>query len=285
MIVKNTSNKINFTLNCNGKLVYVQKPMVMGIINITPDSFFANSRTVQLEQIIAKVAKMVEDGVDIIDLGAQSTRPNSTLLAWDEEWIRLEQPLREIRKAFPTLLLSIDTFYSKIATQAIALGADMINDVSGGKIDATMIKTVGTLHVPYICMHMQGTPQTMQEKPFYTNVTKEVLDFFVTKKWECESASIKDIIFDIGFGFGKTIEHNFELLQQLDIYSPILEKPIMVGISRKSMIYKTLNITPEESLNGTTALHSIALLKGAAILRVHDVKEAVETVTLVGMMP
>jgi dihydropteroate synthase len=279
---KNTSNIFNYTLNCNGKLIVVDKPLVMGIINITPDSFYAESRQQNIIDILATAKKMIADGATILDMGSQSTRPNSSLLTWEQEWERLENPLQEIRKQFPEILISIDTFYSQVAKNAIAIGADMINDISGGQMDRDMITTVAKLNVPYICMHILGTPQTMQENPTYDDVTKEVLDYFIAKKFACEAAGIKDIIFDVGFGFGKTIQHNFTLLNDLHIFSQILQKPILAGLSRKSMIYKTLHCTPEESLNGTTVLHTIALQNGASILRVHDVKEAVEVVSLCG---
>jgi dihydropteroate synthase len=282
MNLKNTSNFINYTLNCNGKLIVVDKPLVMGIINITPDSFYAESRQQNIMDILAIAKKMIADGATILDFGAQSTRPNSTLLTWEQEWERLENPLQEIRNNFPEILISIDTFYSQVAIKAVAIGADMINDISGGQMDTEMINTIGKLNVPYICMHLKGTPQTMQENPTYDDVTNEVLDYFIAKKFSCEAAGIKDIIFDVGFGFGKTIEHNFTLLNDLHIFSQILQKPILAGLSRKSMIYKTLHCSPEESLNGTTVLHTIALQNGASILRVHDVKEAVEVVSLCG---
>jgi dihydropteroate synthase len=253
----------------------------MGIVNITPDSFYKNSRAQNTETVIAKVAQHLAEGATIIDMGAQSTRPNSTYLTAEEEWNRLENPLQEVAKAFPNAIISIDTFHSEVALKAIATGAHIINDVSAGNMDDKMIATVGKLHTPYICMHMQGTPNTMQQNPSYSSVVNEVLDFCVQKKIECINAGIKDIIFDVGFGFGKTIEQNYELLQNITAFATILEHPILIGLSRKSMIYNTLNITANESLNGTTVLHTIALLQGASILRVHDVKEAVETIALV----
>ncbi len=280
MNAKNTSNKINYTLNCNGKLIVVDKPLVMGIINITPDSFYAKSSLQNTNDVLLQVKKMITEGANIIDLGAQSTRPNSTLLTWEQEWERLEKPLQEISIQFPETLISVDTFYSQVAIKAVANGAHIINDISGGQMDNNMIATVGKLNVPYICMHIKGTPQTMQENPTYDDVTKEVLDYFIAKKLECEEAGIKDIIFDVGFGFGKTIEHNFTLLRDIPIFEKILQKRILVGLSRKSMIYKTLETTPEASLNGTTVLNTIAIQNGATIIRVHDVKEAVEVVKL-----
>jgi dihydropteroate synthase len=256
----------------------------MGIINITPDSFFGDSRTQNIESIITKALQMEKDGATIIDIGAQSTRPNSTLLTWQQEWERLEQPLKSIRIVVPNLLISVDTFYSKVAENAVKTGADIINDISGGEMDASMLDCVGQLNVPYVCMHMKGTPQTMQNNPTYEDVTKEVLDYFIAKKFACESAGIKDVIFDVGFGFGKSMEHNFSLLKNLNIFNNILENPLLAGLSRKSMIYKSLDVTANESLNGTTVLNTIALQNGASILRVHDVKEAVQAVKLVSSL-
>jgi dihydropteroate synthase len=227
---------------------------------------------------------MIAEGADIIDIGGQSTRPNSTRLTAEEEWIRIELALKEIKKTFPDILISIDTYHREVATKAVDAGTSIINDISGGQLDTKMIATVGKLKVPYICMHMQGTPETMQQNPVYDDVTKTVLDYFIAKKLECQAAGINDLIFDVGFGFGKTIEHNYALLNNLDVFTSILQKPILVGLSRKSMIYKTLGITADESLNGTTVLNTIALQKSAAILRVHDVKEAVETVKLVSRL-
>jgi dihydropteroate synthase len=278
---KNTSNQINYTLNCNGKLILVEKPLIMGIINLTPDSFYEKSSVTEIQSIVEKTSQMVADGVDIIDIGGQSTRPNSTRLTAEEEWTRIELALKEIKKLFPNILISIDTYHSAVATKAVDAGASMINDISGGQLDDKMITTVGQLKVPYICMHMQGIPETMQQNPIYDDVTKTILDYFIAKKLECQTAGINDVIFDVGFGFGKTIEHNYTLLNNLGVFANILQKPILAGLSRKSMIYKTLGISPEESLNGTTVLNTIALQKGAAILRVHDVKEAVEAVNLV----
>jgi dihydropteroate synthase len=280
MMLKNTSNKLNFTLNCNGKLIYVDKPIVMGIINCTPDSFYADSSIQETDALLHKARQMVADGAAIIDIGAQSTRPGSTYLSWQEEWERLAIPLQEIRKALPTTILSVDTFHSAIAEKAVNMGVDIINDISGGTMDAAMLTTVGRLNVPYICMHIQGTPTTMQQNPVYESVVKTVLDYFIERKIACVAAGIKDIIIDPGFGFGKTIEHNYTLLNQLATFSSILELPLLVGLSRKSMIYKLLSVTAAESLNGTTALNMLALQKGAAILRVHDVKEAVQVVQL-----
>jgi dihydropteroate synthase len=280
MMSKNTSNQVNFTLNCNGKLIYVDKPIIMGIINITPDSFYADSSTQNIDAILQKAHQMVVDGATIIDIGAQSTRPGSTYLTWEQEWERLAKPLQKIRAALPNILLSVDSFHSTIAEKAVRLGVDIVNDISGGTMDANMLKVMGSLNVPYIAMHIKGTPKTMQEKPIYKDIVVDLMDYFIAKQFACEEAGIKDLIIDVGFGFGKTITDNYTLLQNLHNFSAILEKPILVGISRKSMIYKILGITPEESLNGTTALHIVALQNGASILRVHDVKEAVEVVKL-----
>jgi dihydropteroate synthase len=223
---------------------------------------------------------MEQEGASIIDLGGQSTRPNATQLSHREEWLAIEPILTAIKKECANLLVSIDTFYAETAQKAVQLGADMINDVSGGNMDKQMIPAVGKLNVPYICMHMQGTPATMQVQPTYANVVQEVLDFFIAKKFECNQAGIKDVIFDVGFGFGKTMEHNYTLLHQLDVFGSLLDAPILAGLSRKSMIYKKLGISANESLNGTTVLNTVALLKGAAILRVHDVAAAVQAVNL-----
>jgi dihydropteroate synthase len=284
MNIKNTTNKINYTLNCNGKLVLIQKPIVMGIVNITPDSFYNQSSVQQIDAILEKIATHINEGATIVDIGAQSTRPNSTLLTHNDEWLRLQNPLAVILKTFPHTIFSIDTFYSQVANNAVALGAHIINDISGGNMDDNMISTVGKLKVPYICMHMQGTPQTMQQNPTYNDVTNELLDYFVQKKIACTQAGIKDVIIDFGFGFGKNITHNYTLLSELHNFNTILQSPLLVGVSRKSMIYKPLNITPEESLNGTTVLHTIALQQGASILRVHDVKPAIEAISLMQLL-
>ncbi len=281
MSFKNTSNQINYTLNCNGKLILVEKPLIMGIINLTPDSFYKKSSVTQIDTILKKTDQMIAEGAAIIDIGGQSTRPNSTRLTAQEEWDRIAAALKEMRQVFPDILISIDTYHSEVAAKAVDTGGSLINDISGGQFDHKMIATVGKLKVPYICMHIQGTPETMQQNPVYEDVTKTVLDFFIAKQLECHEAGIHDLIFDVGFGFGKTIEHNYTLLNNLDVFATILQIPLLVGISRKSMIYKTLGTTAEESLNGTTVLNTIALQKGAAILRVHDVKEAAEAVKLV----
>jgi len=272
-----------FTLNCKGRLLVVDKPLVMGIINATPDSFFGDSRFNEVDEIAAQAEKMLSDGADIIDVGGQSTRPGSELISADEEIKRIIPAINIIVKKFPAAFISVDTFYSKVAAAAVDAGASIVNDISAGSIDKKIIETVAGLKVPYILMHMKGTPQTMQQNAVYENVTREVLDFFISKTFELKNAGILDIIIDPGFGFAKTIEHNFELLKNLSVFN-MLEKPVMLGISRKSTIYKTLGITAEEALNGTTVLNTIGLLNGASILRVHDVKEAKEAVMLFSAM-
>lgn len=268
-----------FSLNCKGKLLFINKPLVMGILNITEDSFYPKSRMQNLDDIKSKAEQMLNEGVDILDLGAQSTRPESKRISVDEELEKLLPAIEMLNKFFPEVILSIDTYHSKVAEECVRTGASIINDISGGEMDKNMIPTVGRLKVPYICMHIKGVPETMQKQIHYEDVTKEILDFFIKKIDECKRAGINDMIIDPGFGFGKNISQNLLLLKNLEIFR-MLEKPIMVGVSRKSTIYKTLKISVEDSLNGTTILNTIALLNGASILRVHDVKEARETITL-----
>jgi dihydropteroate synthase len=268
-----------FTLNCNGKLITIQHPIVMGIINTTPDSFYADSRKNTVEASLMQAEKMLQEGAAIIDIGGQSTKPNSVAVDTTEELQRVIPSIEAIKKRYADCIISIDTYHASVAAEAIQAGASIVNDVSGGLMDATMISTVAQFNVPYICMHMKGTPQNMQQNPQYENVSKEVLDFFIERTNTCSQSGIQDIIIDIGFGFGKTVAHNFQLLRELSVFK-MLHKPILIGVSRKSTIYKTLGITAEEALNGTTVLHTIGLLNGANILRVHDVKEAVECVRL-----
>ena len=270
-----------FSLNCRGKLVFAENPLIMGILNLTEDSFYAGSRHHTLEAIKEKAAQMLSEGADIIDLGAQSTRPGSTRFTAEDELEKLLPAIDCLVKDFPSILISIDTYFSKVARECVAAGACIINDISGGEMDSQMIQTVGKLHVPYVCMHMKGVPETMQNQAQYEDVTKEVLDYFIAKIEECKQAGIHDVIIDPGFGFGKNITQNFKILKDLSVFK-ILEKPLMVGVSRKSTIYSTLKISAEDALNGTTVLHTIALQNGASILRVHDVKEAKEVVTLLG---
>lgn len=268
-----------FTLNCKGKLLVIDKPLVMGIINITSDSFYEGSRSQTVESILSQATKMIGEGADIIDIGGQSTRPGSERISVKEELQRVLSAIETILKNFPETIISVDTYQAIVAEECVRSGAAIINDISAGNMDSDMIPTVAKLQVPYICMHMKGTPQDMQEHPSYENVTKEVLDFFIQKTDECRRAGINDVIIDPGFGFGKTITHNFTLLKELSAFK-MLEKPIMAGLSRKSTIYKTLGITAGEALNGTSVLNTLALQNGANILRVHDVKEAKEVIKL-----
>ena len=268
-----------FSLNCRGKLLVIDKPLVMGIINVTPDSFYEGSRLQTNESVLAQATKMINEGADIIDVGGQSTQPGSERISIKEELERVLPAIDIILKNFPGAIISVDTYQSKVAEHCINSGAAIINDISAGNMDREMIPVVAKLGVPYICMHMKGTPEDMQANPTYENVTGEVLDFFIQKTDECKRAGINDVIIDPGFGFGKTISHNFKLLKELSAFR-MLEKPIMAGLSRKSTIYKTLGVQPSEALNGTTVLNTLALQNGANILRVHDVKEAKETITL-----
>jgi len=268
-----------FTLNCKGRLLVIEKPLVMGIINATPDSFFGGSRFNGVDEIVTTAENMLNDGADIIDIGGQSTRPGSELISVDEEIERIVPAIKAIANKLPNAFISIDTFYSTVAMAAVDAGATIVNDISAGSMDNKMIKTVAELKVPYVLMHMKGTPQTMQQNTVYENVTREVLDFFIAKTHELKKAGVIDIIIDPGFGFAKTIDQNFELLKNLSVFR-MLDKAIMLGISRKSTIYKTLGVSADEALNGTSVLNTIGLMNGASILRVHDVKEAKEAVKL-----
>ena len=270
-----------FTFNCNGRLLVVEKPIVMGIINTTADSFYTNSRYKDSDSVLKIAGQMLEEGATILDVGGQSTRPGAVRISAEEELKRVIKPVELITQHFPGCFISIDSFYSQVVKAAVEAGACLANDISAGSMDPNMIPIVASLHIPYVLMHMKGVPEHMQENPQYENLTQEVLDFLIEKKATLHLSGIKDIIIDPGFGFGKTIAHNFELLKNLEVFR-MLEAPILLGISRKSTIYKTLGITVEEALNGTTVLNTIGLMKGAAILRVHDVKEAVEAVRLFG---
>jgi dihydropteroate synthase len=265
-----------FTLNCRGKLLVIDSPVIMGIINITPDSFYSSNSN---DDILPLAGKMIQEGAAILDIGGQSTRPGSQRITAAEEIKRVLPVIEKLKAHFPDTIISIDTYSSKVAEVAAKAGAAIINDISGGEMDTQMLGTVAALDVPYVCMHMKGTPETMQQLPHYENVITEILDFFNSKLQQCKKAGIKDVIIDPGFGFGKTMEHNFSLLKNLHAFS-ILDKPVLAGISRKSMVYKTLNTTAENALNGTSVLNTMALLNGASILRVHDVKEARQAITL-----
>jgi dihydropteroate synthase len=273
-----------FTLNCRGKLLTATRPLVMGIINVTPDSFYDGSRRSDPDGVLWQTERMLNDGADIIDIGAQSTRPQSQLISMEDELLRLAGIVDVVTDRFPEAVFSVDTFYSKVAEICVAAGASIINDVSAGAMDEKMIPLAAHLGTPYVCMHMRGTPQTMQHLNNYDDVAKEVLDYFVAKIDECKKAGINDIIVDPGFGFSKDIRQNFELLGKLQVFR-MLGRPVMVGLSRKSTIYKTLDINASEALNGTTVLNTVALMKGTGILRVHDVKEAKECVTLLDQLP
>ncbi len=268
-----------FSLNCNGKLLMIDKPIVMGIINLTSDSFYKDSRTKNIEAVLVQAKKMLYQGAAIIDIGAQSTRPGSTRISAKEEMEKVLPAVEIILKNFPDAVISVDTYHAEVAKTAVDNGVAIVNDISAGNMDKNMIETVARLNVPYVCMHMKGTPETMQQHAGYENIIKEILDFFIAKNDECKMAGIKDIIIDPGFGFAKTIEQNFKLLKELSFFK-MLDKPILAGISRKSTIYKTLGTTAEDALNGTTVLNTLALQGGANILRVHDVKEAKEAITL-----
>jgi dihydropteroate synthase len=267
-----------YTLNCKGRLLMLDKPVVMGILNITPDSFYSGSR-LQPDTVLQKAGQMIAEGATILDIGGQSTRPGSDRLSATDELKRVLPAIQTIKENYPDVFLSIDTYHATVAKETVAAGIDLVNDISAGELDAAMISTVADLQVPFIAMHMQGTPDTMQLKPTYENVTQEVVDYFIRKIAVCRSAGVTDLIIDPGFGFGKTITHNFQLLKGMEAFQ-LFAVPVLAGLSRKSTIWKTLDITAEEALNGTTVLHTIALTKGASILRVHDVKEATEAITL-----
>ena len=267
------------SINCKGKLLDLAQPVVMGIINATPDSFYEGHLPAGTKAITDLAAKMIEDGAAVLDVGGLSTRPGSDPVSTAEEHERVLPVIKSIHAQFPDTIISIDTYNSSVALAAVEAGASIVNDISSGALDADMIKTVASLKVPYVSMHMRGTPAGMQQLAVYVDVVREVLDFFIAKVDECSKAGITDIIIDPGFGFAKTIEHNFQLLKKLEVFS-MLKRPLLVGLSRKSSIYKTLGTTAAEALNGTTVLNTMALLHGASILRVHDVKEAREAIQL-----
>ena len=271
-------------INVNGSLLDLSQPRVMGILNVTPDSFYAGSRTQTEAEIVRRVKQIVSEGAAIIDIGAYSSRPNADNVSAREEMERLRMGLKILFEIQPDAVVSVDTFRADVARMCVEeYGVAIINDIAAGEMDANMFHTVAALNVPYIMMHMQGTPQSMQQHPHYDNLLKKVFLYFARKVQQLRDLGVKDIILDPGFGFGKTMEHNYELLSHLEEFR-IFELPLLVGVSRKSMIYRLLDITPQEALNGTTVLDTICLLKGADILRVHDVKEAVETVRIVQAM-
>ncbi|RKV80002.1 MAG: dihydropteroate synthase [Alloprevotella sp.] len=276
----------DYTMNLRGKLVELQRPWVMGILNVTPDSFYADSRTpmAEPERIAQRVRQMLAEGADIIDVGAYSSRPGADDISPLEEMRRLEVALTTVREVAPEVYVSVDTFRSEVARQCVEhFGVDLINDISGGVLDRAMPKVVARLGVPYIIMHMKGNPETMQMAPEYQDVVAEVLEFLARQQQRFFDAGGKDVIIDPGFGFGKTLQHNYRLMDRLQDFHE-LHAPLLVGVSRKSMIYKLLETTPQDALNGTTVLHTIAMMKGAHIFRVHDVQAAVEARTLVETM-
>lgn len=273
------NGKYMSTINCRGTLLDISTPVVMGIINITDDSFYAGSRARQLDELLEKADQHLEEGAQILDIGAQSTRPGAVAVGPEEELERLLPAIEALVKRYPEAIISIDTYYAAVAEKTILAGAAIINDISAGELDTNMLATAGRLQAPYIAMHMQGTPDTMQQHPQYEDVVQEVLDYFIRKRAQCLAAGIRDLIIDPGFGFGKTMAHNYALLKKLSAFQ-ILDCPLLAGVSRKSMIYRLLNTTAADALNGTTVLHTLALQQGAHLLRVHDVKAAVETVKI-----
>ena len=268
------------TINCKGTLIDLSSPKVMGILNITPDSFFDGGKYKNDTDMLVHVKKMLVDGATFIDVGAYSSKPGAVKISEDQEIKRILPVIDLLIREFPDIIISVDTFRSKVAELSINAGAAIINDISGGNMDENMFKTVAKLQVPYIIMHMLGTPQNMQKNPIYSDITHELISFFSDKIFKLHQLKLNDIIIDVGFGFGKTIDHNFELLKNLSLFKN-LDTPVLVGISRKSMLYKTLDISAQEALNATTSANTIALLNGANILRVHDVKEAVEAIKIV----
>jgi dihydropteroate synthase len=278
-MAKDTFFQKKVTVNAGGKLIDLSSPKVMGIINITPDSFYAESRKTGIADVLQQAEKMLANGATFLDIGAYSSRPGATDISVQEETDRLLPVVEVIVSTFPDVVISIDTFRAKVAEDAIHSGAHMINDISGGELDEDMFTTVARLQVPYILMHMKGNPQTMQQLANYEDVFAEVYDYFVQKIYRLKQLGVHDIILDPGFGFAKKPEHSYALMNRLQEFN-ILQLPILAGISRKKMIYSLLNTTADEALNGTTALNAIALMKGASILRVHDVKQAVEAVKI-----
>lgn len=273
-----------YTINVKGQLIDLSEPQVMGILNVTPDSFFSGSRKQTETEIRERAAEIFNEGASMIDVGAYSSRPDADDISPEEEMSRLRRGLKIVREMYPEAIVSVDTFRADVARMCVEeYGADIINDISGGNMDSRMFSTVAELGVPYILMHMKGTPQTMQQSPQYDDLMKDILLYFAERVQQLRDLGQKDIIIDSGFGFAKTLDHNYELMQQLDKLG-IFELPVLVGISRKSMIYRLLGGTPADALNGTTTLNTIALLKGASILRVHDVKECVEVVNIVKKM-
>lgn len=275
------NSTISTLLNVNGHLLDLSTPQVMGILNVTPDSFYAGSRMQTEADIASRARQILDEGASIIDIGAYSSRPNAEHISSEEEMNRLRVGLEIINRNYPDAIISVDTFRADVAEQCVnEYGVAIVNDIASGEMDKRMFETIARLGVPYIMMHMQGTPQSMQQAPHYDNLLKEVFLYFARRVEQLRELGVKDIILDPGFGFGKTLEHNYQLMASLEEFS-IFKLPLLVGVSRKSMIYKLLGGTPQDALNGTTILHTVALMKGANILRVHDVREAVEAVKIV----
>ncbi len=268
------------TIACGNKLLNIKDPVIMGILNVTPDSFYDGGRYPTKDMILERASHIFSEGAEILDIGGYSSRPGAEDISHEAELERLSRALGPIREKFPDKIISIDTFRSKIAKSVIEkFQVNIINDISGGEIDADIIDVAASMNVPYVCMHMQGNPQTMQKKPLYIHIVKDILDFFAKKIYEIRNKGVKDIIIDPGFGFGKTLDQNYQLLLGLDVFQ-MLEVPVLAGLSRKSMVYKLLGNTPEEALTGTIALNLVALQKGASILRVHDIAEAKQTISI-----
>ena len=272
-----------YSINCNGNLLNLESPKVMGILNITPDSFYDGGNYNNISDVLKRVEEMLVEGATIIDVGAYSSRPRAKHISENEESQRIIPVIKQIVKTFPKAILSVDTFRSAIAKNCILEGACIINDISAGNLDKNMFQVVAQLQVPYIMMHMQGIPQNMQNKPVYEDVVKEVFIYFSKKINEMHGLGVHDIVIDLGFGFGKTLKNNYDLLKNMT-YFKNLEKPILAGLSRKSMLFKPLEISQDNALNATTAANTVALLNGASILRVHDVKEAIEAVKIVNLL-
>lgn len=280
MNAQGTNFDSKFNLQANQKTLSLKKPVVMGILNLTPDSFYDGGTLLTEKNLLTKAEKDIKDGASILDLGAVSTKPNAAEVSEEKELARLIPALKLLRKTFPNVFISTDTFRSQVAVVAANEGADIINDISGGMFDANMLATMGKLKLPYVMMHTQGTPQTMQQNPQYKNVVADVFGFFTRQIKTAQQSGIEQLILDVGFGFGKTLEHNYELLAQLKKFETLVF-PILTGVSRKSMINKVIGTKPENALNGTTVINTLALLNGANILRVHDVKEAMQAIQLV----
>lgn len=283
--MERTSNNIQQSaLNCRGQLLDLSRPVVMGILNVTPDSFFDGGRYTDEVSMLKQTEKMLAEGAAILDVGGASSRPGAAEVSENEELERVIPVIKVIKNHFADVIISIDTWWAGVAKAAVEAGASMVNDISGGQFDAKMFETVADLDVPYILMHIQGTPGTMQQNPHYEDVVTEVLDFFVQKIEKLRALGVKDIVLDPGFGFGKTVEHNYQLLKNLHVFGNVTGLPVLAGISRKSMICKVLKVNPKHALNGTTALHIVALQQGAKTLRAHDVREAVEVIKLWEML-